>query len=124
MNINNNLDLTLSSEYDLSVERGRDLQSTINCTYLSGGTEVPFSFSAYTGATMTIKNEQGTIIMQFSTLDGSIVLGSNSFQLVKDAAEMLIPRAQTYNYDMYISGVIPKRGFLRGKITFLQNISI
>lgn len=124
MNINNQVDLSLYSEYDFTVSKDRSLSSTINCTYMSGTTEVPFLFSGYTGATLTIKNSAGTILMTFSTLDGSIVLGTSSFQLNKTYAEMDVVRAGTYAYDMILSNSqLPKRGFLRGKITFLQNVT-
>ena len=123
MNINNTLDLSLASEYNLIADKNRTLLCTINCTYMSGSTEVPFSFSAYTGATLMVKNEQGTIMLTFSTTDGSLVLGADSFALNKTAAEMSIIRAGQYKYDMYISGVIPRRSFLRGKITINPNIA-
>ena len=124
MNINNQIDISLYSEYDFTVSKDRSLSSTINCTYMSGTTEVPFSFTGYSASTLTIKNSAGTILMTFSTTDGSIVLGSSSFQLNKTSAEMDVVRAGTYAYDMILSSaLLPKRGFLRGKITFIQNIT-
>ena len=124
MNINNTLDLSLSTQYDLIVDRGRDLNCTIDCTYLSGTTEVPFSFTSFSDAQLTIKNEYGTIMMAFNTSDGSLILNTSSFTLIKSDSEMLIPRAGNYLYDMYLVDTIGKRGFLRGTITFIQNISI
>ena len=124
MNVNQILDLSLSSEYDLFVDKDRSLNSNINCTYFSGTTELPFNFTAYSAATLTVKNQNGTVLMIFSTLDGSIILGTSSFKLVKSFDEMDVIRAGQYNYDMFISGnMLPKRAFLRGKITFNQNIS-
>ena len=124
MNIQNTLDLSLASVYDMIVDKDRSLASIINCTYYSGSTEVPFNFTSYTAATLTVKNDKGTILIVFNTTDGSIVLGTTSFQLVKTAAEMNVVRAGVYDYDMFItSPALPKRAFLRGKITFVQNIS-
>jgi hypothetical protein len=124
MNINQSLDLSLASEYDLTCDKDRSLNATIEATYMSGTTAMTFNFNAYTGATLTIKNQQGTILMVFSTIDGSIVLGNYGiFQLIKSYADMNAVRAGQYAYDMYLSNsTLPKRNFLRGKITFQQNI--
>ncbi len=120
------LELSLASEYDLTVDKGRTLNSNITCTYLNntGGTEY-FDFTPYSGATLVVKNTAGTILMTFSTTDNSISLNAlGVFNLSKTATEMDVVRAGTYNYDMYlISGSYPKRSFLRGKITFIQNIA-
>lgn len=120
------LDLTLASEYDLVVERGRTLNSSITCTYIdSTGTTQYFSFSDYIGATLMVKNSAGSIIITFSTNDGSIeLLTDGIFKLSKTDQQMLVPRVGTYQYDMYLtSPTYPKRAFLKGKITFEQNIS-
>lgn len=122
----NTLDLTLASEYDLVVERGRTLNTPITCTYIdaSGNTQF-FDFSSYSGATMMVKNNAGTIIITFSTGDGSILLQNNGiFKLVKTDTEMLVPRAGCYKYDLYLSSALyPKRGFLTGRFTVNQNIT-
>jgi len=122
----NILDLTLASDYDLVVQRGRTLNASITCTYVdvSGNTQ-NFDFSSYTGATMMVKNTAGSIIISFSTTDGSILLQNNGvFKLVKTDTEMLVPRVGQYSYDMYLSNTTyPKRGFLIGKINVIQNIT-
>jgi len=122
------LDLSTASEYDLTVSKDRTLNTNITCTYIdTTGTTQYFDFGAsgYTGATLMVKNQAGTILMQFNTSGGSITLGSNGvFNLKKTAVEMDAVRAGTYNYDMYLSSAtFPKRAFLRGHITFIQNIS-
>lgn len=123
------LDLSYSSEYDLIVDKNKSLNVSINCVIVSGTTascdEYNFSFSGYTGATLTVKNHSGTIVQTFSTTDGSIELYSlGYFKLIKTAEEMNTVRAGCYEYDMYLSSALmPKRGFLRGKITYIQNIS-
>lgn len=124
MNINQTLDLSLASEYDLIVDKDRSLNTIIEATYMSGDTEVSFDFSAYSGATLTVKNQQGTILIVFNTNDGSIILGNyGQFSLIKTYAEMNAVRAGLYVYDMYLSNAsLPKRAFLRGKINFIQNI--
>ena len=120
------LDLALSAEYDLVFDRCRTLDRTLYCWIYTGTTncgDVEFDFTFYTGATMYVKNNSGTIIQQFSTSDGSIVLGlGGQLTLKKSAEDMCIPRAgDCYNYDIYLSSAtIPKRAFLRGKITYRQ----
>ena len=122
----NTLDLSYYSEYDLLVAKDRTLLTNITCTYIdSGGTEQYFDFTSYSGATMVVKNNAGTILMTFSTTDGSIVLGNNGgLKLAKTASDMDMIRAGCYQYDMYLSSpTYPKRAFLRGKITWIQNTS-
>jgi hypothetical protein len=126
--MDNTLDLFTASVYDIEVGKDRTLQSNITCTYLdtTGGTQFfDFASSGYTGATLVVKNAQGTILMTFSTSDNSIILGSlGVFTLSKTSAEMDVIRAGQYNYDMYLSSIVlPKRAFLYGKITFIQNIA-
>ena len=119
----NELDLFTASVYDIEVGKNRTLDMRITCTYLSGTTTMYFDFSTYTGATLTVKNIAGTILMTFSTTDGSIVLLPNGiFQLVKTDEEMTV-RAGCYNYDMILQKDGGKRAFLYGKITWIQNIT-
>jgi len=117
------LDLSMVTEYDLIVSKDRTLNSSIYATYLSGTTEYAYDFTLYSGATMVVKNNSGTIVQTFSTTDGSIVLQAGGvFKLVKTAEEMNTVRSGEYNYDMYlINAEYPKRAFLRGQITYLQN---
>jgi hypothetical protein len=119
------LDLSLASEYDFVVDRDRTLNSSIQCTYFSGCTEYNYDFTFYTGATLVVKNDSGTIVQSFSTGDGSIdLLVGGVFKLIKTSDEMNIVRGGSYNYDMYLSNATyPKRAFLRGKITYVQNVS-
>jgi len=119
------VDLSLSSEYDLIVDRNKSLGVSVICTYFSGSTEYNYDLTPYSGATITVKNDSGTIVQTFSTLDGSILLQAGGvFKLVKTAEEMNTVRSGVYHYDMYLSNsTYPKRAFLRGKITYIQNIS-
>jgi hypothetical protein len=120
------LDLNQAAEYDLIVAKNRTLNTSITCTYIdiTGSTQY-FDFSAYTGATLTVKNNAGTILITFDTDSGSIQLCTEGvFKLIKTAEEMDAVRAGTYSYDMYLSNATyPKRNFLYGKITFIQNIA-
>lgn len=118
------LDLSMSSEYDLIVDRDKTLNVAVYCTYLSGNTEYNFDFTFYTGATLTVKNNSGTIIQTFNTTDGSIDLQVGGvFKLIKTADEMGTVRSGQYRYDMYlINATYPKRAFLDGDITYNQNI--
>lgn len=122
------LDLSMSAEYDLVVDKNKSLSVSVSCTYFSGCTEYAYDFTPYTGATLTVKNDAGTIVQTFSTTDGSIVFvaptNAGVFKLVKTDVEMNTVRAGCYRYDMYLSNsTYPKRAFLRGKITYIQNIS-
>ena len=119
------LDLSMSAEYDLIVDRDKTLSVSISCTYFSGTTEYSYDFTPYTGATLTVKNDSGTIVQAFSTSDGSIDLQVGGvFKLIKTDVEMLTVRSGQYRYDMYLSNsTFPKRAFLRGDITYIQNIS-
>lgn len=119
------LDLSMSAEYDLIVDKDKTLNVAVSCTYFSGSTEYSFDFTSYTGATLTVKNKSGTILQTFSTTDGSIDLQVGGiFKLIKSYTEMNTVRSGKYDYDMYLSNsTYPKRAFLRGKITYIQNIS-
>ena len=120
----NELDLFTASVYDIEVGKNRTLDMRITCTYLSGDTTMYFDFSTFTGSTLTVKNNSGTILMTFSTTDGSIVLLPNGvFQLVKTDEEMDVVRAGCYKYDMILQKAGGKRAFLYGKITWIQNIT-
>jgi len=121
------IDLFTASEYDLIVGKDRDLDLRLTCTYLdaTGGTRY-FDFTTYTGATLTIKNRAGTILMQFTTSGGSITLYGDTgvFKLTKTYAEMDKIRAGQYDYDMVLSNATyARRAFLWGNITFIQNIT-
>ena len=121
------LELFLSAEYNLEVDKDRTLNSELYCYYYSGDTETElnYDFTFYTGATMSVKNNSGTQVMLFSTDDGSITLGVGGvLTLTKTWEEMNKVRSGVYKYDIYLSSAAwPKRGFLRGDITFYQNIA-
>ena len=119
------VDLALSSEHSLIVDKDRTLNRNIYCWFLSGCTEYEFNFFWYSGATMTVKNSSGTVVQQFSVADGSITLQAGGLlKLYKSAADMDKVRSGEYNYDLFLTGSqIEKRAFLRGKITYLQNIA-
>lgn len=126
------LDLAMSTEYDLIVDRCRTLDRTLYCWIFTGSTgscgEKEFDFTndghsqPYSGATMYVKNNAGTILLQFSTTDGSITLSlGGQLTLKKSAADMCCIRAGEYDYDLYLSSATyPKRAFLRGRIKVQQ----
>ena len=119
------LDLSYASEYDLICDKDRNLNTLITCTFMDNSVETLFDFTPYSGATLVVKNNSGTIIMTFTTDDNSIaLLADGVFQLLKSADDMNLVRAGVYNYDMYLSNSDkPKRAFLRGLITYNQNIA-
>ena len=122
------LDLSQDTQYDLVIKKDRTLAATITAVYMSGTTEVDFDFSSYSGATLDVKlsSKSSTPILEFSTLDSSIVLSiGNTFQLNKTAIELANIRTGEFEYDMYLkSSTYPKRAFLSGKFIIEDRITI
>jgi hypothetical protein len=127
------LELTQDAEYNLIINKDRDLNQAIQAEIFTGTTSGStvlgnFNFGAYTGATLTVKIKQqdNYSVIVFSTDDGSIVLGSNGiFNLVKTAAQLENIKAGTFYYDMYLSSAtLRRRAFLRGSFTVIQNVGI
>jgi len=128
--INNETSYREDTLYNLLVNRNRTLNFTKKCVFFSatttGFTEFNFDFSIYTGATMEVRRTFGsTVLLTFSTLDGSIILGANGeFSLVKSADDLKTLRAGEYQYDIYLSSNSkPKRAFLYGKFTLYDYIT-
>lgn len=121
-----NLDLDQSSEYDMIIVRNRSLNTSITCEITSSTGTTAFDFSTYTGAVLQVKvrTDSSTAVLEFNTVDGSILLGvDGKFSLVKTSAELQV-RAGDYFYDMYlISPVQTKRAFLKGGFKIIQNIT-
>jgi len=122
------LDLSQDTQYDLIIKKDRTLAATITCVYMSGDTEMDFSFADYTGATLNVKRDSksSTTILDFDTDDNSIVLSIlNTFQLNKTAAELATLPVGEFLYDMYLkSATHPKRAFLSGKFIIEDRITI
>lgn len=126
--MNQNLDLTQDSKYNIVINKNKTLLSTITACYNSGSTEIEYDFSSYTGATLQVRIKPDAVftVLEFSTTDGSIVLPASggTFQLKKTAIELSTVRAGQYYYDMYlVSSTYPKRAFLSGEFTILPSIS-
>ena len=126
--INCTLDTREDATYDILINKDRTLNQQFVAYFESGGTEYNFVFTSYTGASLQVrKNYNSTpIILEFSTDDGSIVLGNDgAFSLIKSAADLEIVRAADYIYDMYLnSASAPKRAFLSGKFTITDRVTI
>jgi hypothetical protein len=125
---NQNLDLRQDSQYNLILNKQRTLNVNITAYFISGGTEIEFDFSSYTGATLQVRTKPDApfLILSFNTSDGSIVLplSGGTFNLNKTEAQLTGIRAGEYWYDMYLSSVTyPKRAFLSGQFTIIPNIS-
>lgn len=125
----NELDIRQSAEYDIVINKDRTLKTDFQCFFMSGETEIEFSFATYSGATLHVKNhsKSNQIILNFNTIDGSIVLGTldNTFQLNKTSIELANLRAGKYYYDMYLSSTAyPKRAFLSGDFIIKDRITI
>jgi hypothetical protein len=97
-----------------------DINSRISiliiCVNFDGIVNYSFDFTSYIGATLTVKDESESIIMTFSTLDGSIVLKDRGvFELIKDNNEI----SGKYDYQMYLSSEEDSMiNFISGKIIF------
>ena len=109
------LDGTTDTGAEIIINQNRSLNLEIICDVYSGETQIGyFNFSGYTGATLEVRtNPNDNIhVLRFSTSDGSIVLGSGRFNLIKTPAGTNV-RAGKYYYDMYLSSPSePKRAFL------------
>ena len=97
------------------------MDATLTAQYYTGNTVadlVDFDFSNWTGATLTVKQSEraANAIVEFDTLDGSIVLSSGgTFQLVKTAAELATIQAGSFRYSMYLrNDTYTHRAFLSG----------
>lgn len=124
------LELFEDSNYQIEVNYGMTLNEQLTCYYLTGTTklvEVAFPLDAYTGASLTVKdNRNQRTVMTFSTNDNSITLPTtgSTFQLKKSAEEMSVARPGTYKYMMYISKADkPKRALISGDFIIKNNIS-
>lgn len=121
------LSLRQDTQYDLEIKKDRTLAATIIAVYMSGTTEVDFDFSSYSGATLEVRKDSrsSTIILSFTTLDGSIVLSTgNTFQLIKSDEELATLPIGEFQYDMYLSSTqYPKRAFLSGKFIIVDRIT-
>jgi len=123
------LNLNLDSKYNLYVTKDRDLDREIICEVYSGNTLInTFDFTPYSGASMQVKIKptDSYSILEFSTDDGSIVLGANGvLQLVKTAAQLNV-KAGVYAYDMYLiktNNAQSKRQFLSGNFIITQDVT-
>jgi hypothetical protein len=123
----NSIDLSDSVEYDIeSVERNRTLNKQIETDVYSGETYLGnFNFGLYTGATLQVRSKPNdyNLVLEFKTVDGSIVFGNGIFTIKKSHSQMDI-RGGDYFYDMYLSSSTePKRGFMFGKFKIVETVS-
>lgn len=131
--MSNKLDLRQDAQYDLVINKDRDLDVSLTAEYYSGTSEnyqlVDFSFDTYTGATLQVKKRPDSqyTVLEFSTEDGSIVLpaSGNVFKLKKTAEQLTNLRAgDNYHYDMYLSSATyNKRAFLSGSMIIENRIT-
>ncbi len=125
---NCNLDLRKDGDYNIIFQTNRTLKQIFQATFFSGTTELPFDFTPYSGAVLQVrvKPDYPNVLLEFNTIDGSILLGVNGeFELVKTADEMNI-RFGNYVYDMFlIESTAPdtKREFLRGDFILKDDVS-
>lgn len=110
------LDLCFANDNDIYININENIDITITCIYFLDIDLHFFDFTPYTGATLIVKDESESVIMTFSTLDGSIILKDGGiFELIKDNNEL----SGKYNYQMSLSSLEdPDVEFISGKIIF------
>lgn len=116
------IDLRQDADYDMLVNKSMNLDAVLTAQYYTGDTAadiVNFDFTAYTGATLMVKQSyrSQTPVVEFNTSDGSLVLGTTggTFQMIKTAEEMQVLPIGTYQYSMYLeSSTQTHRAFLSG----------
>lgn len=123
------IDFRQDTKYDLVLNKSADLQAVLTCQYYSGTTAdsiVDFDFSAYTGASLICKQNyrSANSILEFDTLDGSIVLSTgSSFQLLKTSTELANLPIGEFEYTMWLrSATQTRRAFLSGKLIIQYKI--
>lgn len=122
------LDLRQDAEYDITINKDRDLSLEIQAEIYSGTTFLSyFDFSTYTGATLQVKNKptDSYSLLTFTLADSSIAFGIDGlFQLIKTASELSQVRSGEFYYDMYLSSATQsKRAFLSGRFIIKTNVS-
>lgn len=125
--MNEHIDLTQDSVYDLTINKDRDLNLQIQSEVWSGSSFIGlFDFTPYTGATLQIrvKPNDSNLVLSFSVADNSIVFGVGEFALVKSADQLANVRSGEFFYDMFLSSTTQKRrAFLSGRITINSTVS-
>lgn len=124
------LQLGQGTNIDLSIPAKRTLNATVPFYYKSGTTgnyvDAPFDFTAYSGASMVVKNND-KVLLAFDTDDGSLIIGTgNTITFVKSSTDLANVRPQEGTYDMYLRGItadIAKRDFLYGKFIIEQRLT-
>lgn len=123
------IDLRTDSKYDLVLNKSADLNAVLTCEYYSGNTEntlTPFDFSSYTGASIVVKqNYRSAVpILEFDTLDGSIILSTGStFQLIKTAEDLQNLPIGEFEYTMWLRNTSSNyKAFLSGKFIIQYKI--
>lgn len=123
------IDLRTDAKYDLILNKTADLSASLTCQYYSGTTVdtlTDFSFSAYTGGSLIVKQNyrSNTAILEFDTLDGSMVLSTgNTFQLIKSSAELTNLPIGEFEYTMWLRNAsMSHRAFLSGKFIIQYKI--
>lgn len=120
------IDGRTDTTYNILINRNRYLNLTFQCEVYSGGTfHNYFDFTAYTGASLIVKNNASDSFspLSFSTADGSIELLTNGqFKLTKNANQLGL-RAGDYVYGMVLnSPSMQKRAFLSGIISIIETV--
>jgi len=123
-----NLELNTDTYFNLQIKKDRTLNASIQTQVVVDDVIQDYDFSSYSGATLQVRTKPDAeyCILEFNTLDGSIVLPASggTFKLKKSALELQYIRAGIYVYDMYLSSTLyPKKVFLAGQFIIESNIS-
>ena len=125
------IDLRTDAKYDIILNKSADLDAVYSCVYYTGTTEpveVDFDFSAYTGASLIVKQNyrSSNTILEFDTSDGSIVLSATgaSFNLIKTSTQLASLPVGEYDYTFWLrNSSVTHRAFLSGKFIIQYKIT-
>jgi len=123
--MNQIIDFTQDTSYDIVVNRNRTLKAVLHCQYLSGSTYVDFNFDEYDTVLMHVKQkpDSDNVLLALSSINNTLVMlpdGRLSFDVDNTTMNL---RAGEYVYDIYLySTDYAKRAFMSGK--FIVNSTV
>ena len=124
--MNRVLEFTTDSQYDIVVNKNRNVKATLHCVYIEEGQEMDFNFNDYEEAIMHVKkrHEDEKVILALSTVEGTIELQPEGRILFKAEPDKMNIRAGEYVYDLYLfKADMIKRAFLSGKFIVNQTVT-
>jgi hypothetical protein len=88
------------ASYDITHRQGATFDKTYTLT--NGGT--PWNLTTYTGRMqLRLSPDHPTVAVEFSTTDGTMVLGNGTLQLIQPASVWSALAARTYVHDLELT---------------------